>query len=144
MKTTKSIILAATILALVLNSCDKSNDPAAPVDSAASTLLQLGTWKVTMFNDSGNDETSNFLGFNLTFVSDGTVTAVKNTTTVNGIWNTGVDNNQNKFILNFGTTNPFDELNEDWGILELTPDKIRLQHVSGGNGGTDLLTFEKN
>lgn len=144
MKTTKSIILAATILALVLNSCDKSNDPAAPEDSAASTLLQPGTWKVTLFNDSGNDETSNFLGFNLTFVSDGTVTAVKNATTVNGIWNTGVDNNQNKFILNFGTTNPFDELNEDWGILELTPDKIRLQHVSGGNGGTDLLTFEKN
>jgi len=144
MKTTKSIILTAAILAIVLNSCDKSNDPADPGDSTASTLIQLGTWKVTLFNDSGNDETSNFLGYNFTFTSNGTVTAVKNATTVNGVWDTGVDNNQNKFVLNFGTTNPFDELNEDWGILELAPDKIRFQHVSGGNGGTDLLTFEKN
>jgi hypothetical protein len=144
MKTMKSIILTATLLALAMNSCNKSDDPAGPGDSTAPTILQLGTWKVALFNDSGNDETSNFLGYNFTFASNGTVNAVKNTSSINGVWDTKVDNNQNKFILDFGTTNPFNELNEDWAILELTPVKIRLQHVSGGNGGTDLLTFEKN
>jgi hypothetical protein len=39
---------------------------------------------------------------------------------------------------------PFDELNDDWHIIEETSTKIRLQDVSGGSGGTDLLTFEKN
>jgi hypothetical protein len=38
----------------------------------------------------------------------------------------------------------FEELSEDWSILSISPSKIELKHVSGGNGGTDFLTFEKN
>jgi len=47
-------------------------------------------------------------------------------------------------VLNFGNTIPFNELNDDWEILEESATKIRMQDVSGGSGGTDLLTFEKN
>ena len=36
------------------------------------------------------------------------------------------------------------DLSDDWDIVERTDTKIRLQDVSGGNGGTDYLTFEKN
>lgn len=35
-------------------------------------------------------------------------------------------------------------LSDDWDVLERTDTKIRLIDVSGGNGGTDYLTFEKN
>jgi hypothetical protein len=108
-----------------------------------STTLQSGTWRVTNFNESGVDHTSYFVGYVFDFNTNGTVVAVKDRTVVNGTWVDGNDNSTPKLILNFGTVSNFNELNEDWEILEKTATKIRLKHVSGGNGTTDLLTFEK-
>jgi hypothetical protein len=34
-------------------------------------------------------------------------------------------------------------LNDDWDILELNNSVIKLIDISGGNGGTDYLTFER-
>lgn len=49
------------------------------------------------------------------------------------------------FLISFAAPNNFAELSEDWEILSRTASKIELKHVSGGgNGGTDLLTFEMN
>ena len=36
-----------------------------------------------------------------------------------------------------------DDLTEDWEIVTRSDSKIELIHVSGGNGGTDTLTFVK-
>ena len=40
-------------------------------------------------------------------------------------------------------TNDFEDLNDDWDIVSISNNKIELTDVSGGNGGTDFLTFEK-
>jgi hypothetical protein len=48
------------------------------------------------------------------------------------------------FTISFASPDNFTELSEDWKVLSRTDSKIELKHVSGGNGGTDLLTFEKN
>ena len=48
------------------------------------------------------------------------------------------------FITSFASPAIFEDLSEDWEILSRTASKIELKYVSGGNGGTDLLTFEKN
>ena len=42
-----------------------------------------------------------------------------------------------------GKTLRIRQLSEDWEIIFLTNTKIELRHVSGGNGGADILTFEK-
>jgi hypothetical protein len=63
---------------------------------------------------------------------------------VPGTWSTGSDDSQKKLYLTFNSPPDFNELSDDWHILEETSTKIRLEDVSGGNGGTDLLTFEKN
>jgi len=144
MKETKSLVLAMAILVFGLYACEKDKSTQDPSDSSTSEIVGQGTWKITLFNDSGNEETQNFAGYNFTFNTNGTIAAVKNTSTVDGIWNTGVDDSQNKLLLDFGSTVQFSELNEDWVILGQTVSKIRLEHVSGGNGGTDLLTFEIN
>ena len=141
MKATIALLFTLTILVFGLSSCTKDKNS---TDPSTSDIVGQGAWKVTLFNDSGNDETQNFAGYNFTFNSNGTIAAVKNASTVNGTWNTGSDDSQNKLFLDFGTTLQFSELNEDWVILEQTASKIRLEHVSGGNGGTDLLTFEIN
>lgn len=48
------------------------------------------------------------------------------------------------FNIFFSSPADFSELSEDWDIISHTASKIELKHVSGGNGGIDLLTFEKN
>ncbi|MBE0636954.1 MAG: hypothetical protein IH598_00365 [Bacteroidales bacterium] len=106
-------------------------------------MVQNGNWRITTYNDSGTDETYHFTDYIFTF-NNGTMTATKGSSVVTGSYANGTDDSQKKFILNFGTTSPFDELNDDWHVIEEASAKIRLEDVSVGNGGTDLLTFEKN
>jgi predicted nucleotidyltransferase len=47
------------------------------------------------------------------------------------------------FNIAFSSPSDFEELSEDWEIISQTATKIELRHVSGGGGGTDLLTFGK-
>lgn len=47
------------------------------------------------------------------------------------------------FNIFFASPEDFSELSEDWNIISYSSNKIELIHESGGNGGTDLLTFEK-
>jgi hypothetical protein len=129
-------IIAVIILASGFSSCKK--DKTNPSD-----IIQNGNWKVTLYNDSGTDETYHFADYSFTFNSNGSVSAVKSSGTVSGNWSTGTDDSQDKLILNFGATSPFDKLNDDWHIVEKISDKIRMEDVSGGGSGTDLLTFEK-
>jgi hypothetical protein len=48
--------------------------------------------------------------------------------------------------VNIGFASPaeFADLTDDWDVAERTGTRIKLVDVSGGNGGTDYLTFEKN
>ena len=39
---------------------------------------------------------------------------------------------------------PFEEISEDWRVISRTTTKIELKHISGGDGSTDYLTFEKD
>jgi hypothetical protein len=134
-------------------------DDDSPKDSSQKTVVATitsGSWRITSFVDSGTDETSNFTGYTFTFAElnsgavSGGVTAVKGANTYTGGWNI-TDNNSDddtlndlNFFLNFATPADFTDLNEDWDIIELTDIQLKLQHISGGNGGTDLLTFQKN
>lgn len=134
-------ILSFFFIIISLISCTKSNSTSTS-DSNTSNIISSGTWIVTFYNDNGTDELYHFSGYNFTF-SNGIVTAIKNGATVSGIYNIKNDDNINKLILDFNTITPFDELNDDWHIQEITFSKIRLQDISGGNGGIDYLTFEK-
>lgn len=136
------LIFSISILAILFSSCKKDDHSATP-SSTVATTIQQGTWRITLYNDSGTDELYHFAGFNFTF-SSSSVSAVKGSTTITGTFHSHVDSNKTKFVLNFGSTVPFDELNDDWEVVERTDTRIRLQDVSGGGSGTDLVTFEKN
>ena len=140
MKKINSIL--AILFMLLIVSCS-TDDNSSSNNTNVQNIISQGTWRITQYNDSGTDELYHFTGYTFTF-SNGNITATKNTSIVTGTYSTGIDDNQNKLYLNFGSTVPFNKLNDDWHIVEETTTKIRLQDVSGGNGGTDLLTFEKN
>jgi hypothetical protein len=44
----------------------------------------------------------------------------------------------------FASPADFADLSDDWDVVSRTDSKVQLIDVSGGNGGTDYLTFEKN
>ena len=129
-------------LFVVFNSCKKDNNN--PSSTALTGILAQGTWRVTYFMDSGNNETNHFTGYTFQFNNDGSLSAVSSNHSLSGSWSDGNDDSQSKLIINFGNNPPFDDLNEDWHVTMLTSSTIKLEHISGGNGGTDLLHFEKN
>jgi hypothetical protein len=134
----KIILLSVAIIisSLLIISCSKEN-----ITNVASYVTK-GTWRVTLYQENGVSKLYYFSNYDFTF-SNSTVTATKNASTVTGTFSTKYDDSKNKLVLNFGNTSPFNQLNDDWEILEESATKIIMQDVSGGNGGTDLLTIEK-
>ena len=141
--------LTAIVLVLLLASCsNSSNDQSVPSQTVIQNNLQSDFWKITYFNDSGKDETNHFSGYTFTFGPNGTLTAIGSSTQT-GSWSI-TDSNSNDdsiddldFNIQFSLGNDFDDLSEDWSIVSQSTTRIELIHVSGGNGGTDYLTFEK-
>lgn len=113
-------------------------------DSSLVQVLTAGDWYVTNYFDDV-DETALFDGMVFNFAADGSATADDGSIITNGTWSTSSgDETMLELNLNFGTANPFDELEEDWDVLEATDNIIRLKDISGGDGITDFLTFERN
>lgn len=132
---------------LFLSAC-KKEDVKKKAD--IETNVQEGTWRVTRFIDSGDDETQNFNGYNFTFNDSGELSATNGSATHKGSWSVTDSNSDDDnpddlhFNIQFNLTNNFEDLNDDWEIISDSETKIELKDVSGGNGGTDYLTFEKN
>lgn len=140
----KKTILNLFIISILLVSCTKDDNSSTISTSSITSTITAGTWRVTYYWDTNHEETSNFSGYSFVFNSNGTVTATKAASTVTGTWSTINDDSKVKLILAFSTPADFVEISDDWHTIERTDTKIRLQDVSGGNGGTDYLTFEKN
>jgi hypothetical protein len=66
----------------------------------------------------------------------------KNSCTL-GNFNIGKTTGEIDFNIFFASPEKFSELSDDWNIVSHTATKIELIDVSGGDGDTDLLTFEK-
>ena len=112
-------------------------------DTELVAALTNGDWYVTYFFDD-TDETADFADYVFNYASDGTATAMDSSGTTNGTWSTSAgDETDLELNLNFGTLDPLDELAEDWDVLEVTNDIIRLKDLSG-DGSTDFLTFERD
>ena len=141
------------LIAFHITACDddsNSRPSNARINDVEGTATQ-GQWRITFFEDSGDNETGNFSGYIFEFDANNLLTATNGSNNYAGTWSvtddgSGDDNNNYDDIdFNIGFSNPrnFEELSEDWEIISISNTKIELRHVSGGNGGTDLLTFEK-
>ena len=138
----KQTIFTLSIFVAILVGCTNKNDDSLTTDSTNGTITQ-GTWKIGYFNDSGSDETNKFNGYSFTFGSNGTISAINGSVTQTETWSTGNDDSQLKLYLTFSDVSPFNEISDDWHVLEQTSSSIKLEDVSGGNGGTDYLNFSK-
>lgn len=137
------------IICCCFASCKNDDDNSTNTPTVIQTNLQNGDWKITSFIDSDKNETNHFNGYNFTFGNTGILTAKNSNNTVEGTWSISDSNSDDDsiddlhFNILFNVTNDFEDLNDDWDIISQTNSKIELIDVSGGNGGTDYLTFEK-
>jgi len=123
----------------LIEGCDNSTtDPVDPTE--LEQALTDGVWYVTYFFDDF-DETADFNGYEFSFFADNTAQATNGSNTVPGSWSLSGSSTPD-LILNFGDDDPFDELDEDWDIIEATNEIIRLRDESG-DGSIDYLTFER-
>ncbi len=139
-------------------SCSTSNDTNddSSSNNSSENVTQIentaesGTWRITYYYDSDHEETNNFTGYNFTFNSDGSLIAENGNSTVTGTWSVTGSNSgssssdDNHFNIFFAAPPNFEKLSDDWEIVNSSSNKIELRDVSGGNGGTDYLTFTKN
>ena len=139
MKTSLYSRYIAAFFCLIV-SCTKSDDLA----SGTQQLVTSGTWRVTLFTDSGNDETTDFTGYVFSFNNGGTLSAVKNAVTKTGSWS--VNNSSGKLIIDLGpkvdANKPLGELTDDWKILSSSSSEIRLG--DDNSASNEFLTFTKN
>ena len=145
------LLLACLACLCILVSCTNEDDsPKNNNIAEIQSIVQSGTWRITKFIDSDKDETNHFTGYNFTFKSSGVLSANNGTNNYDGIWSItdsdGDDDSQDDLDFNiiFNLTNDFEDLNDDWEILSQSSTKIELIDISGGDGETDYLTFEKN
>jgi hypothetical protein len=117
---------------------DGDSDP-----SSLANILIEGTWIVANFNDSGEDETSDYSGFSFDFQDDGSIVATRNDDTIDGTWSVFTDSGKEKLGLDFGEMVPLDEFTDDWDIQDVQNNRVELYDVSSGDGTTDVLVFEK-
>ncbi|WP_417609009.1 hypothetical protein [Owenweeksia hongkongensis] len=151
----KTVFFTFCIALFSLLSCsdDKEDDNPSGEENAAQSIqnnIQEGTWKVSRFIDSGDDETSDYDGYNFTFGPDGVLTATNGTQSYSGDWSITFSSNNDDspyeldFNIIFNLANDFEDLDDDWDINAYSTTKLELFDASGGSGDTDYLTFEKN
>lgn len=150
----KTLFLSLLFGAFLFVSCSEDDDdnstPQTNIKNVIEANVESGTWRITKFEDSGNDETNHFTGYNFTFKSSGVLNANNGTNNYDGTWSITDSSSDDDsiddldFNINFNLTNDFEELNDDWDIVSQSATKIELKDVSGGDGTTEFLTFQKN
>lgn len=151
----KFILIPALFCLFMLNvasMCSSDDNSSSTTDpTPVINTVSQGTWRITSYVDSGNNETSDFTGYNFTFGPSTVLTATNGTNTYTGSWSVNSDdsnddNPSSDLDFNITFVNPanFADLSDDWDIVSYTATTISLIDVSGGNGGTDTLVFTKN
>lgn len=145
-------LLSFSLMSSTCSSDDDDNMPNSSVQDA-TMVSQSGSWKISSFIDSGQNETNHFTGYTFTFGDNGELTATNGSNTLTGSWSitnsNSNDDSSNDSDMDFNIffpvddSNAFEDLNDDWDISSYDDNTIDLIDVSGGNGGTDTLTFTK-
>ena len=95
---------------------------------SASPRVTQGAWKVNLFIDAQNDETTVYNGYSITFEPTGKINAVKNGKKVTGNW--AEDEILKRITINLDTKDPaLLKLNDYWNISNITNSGLSFQNA---------------
>lgn len=127
------MLLCLVFLVNVASMCSNDDDSSSSVNqTTVVNTVSSGTWRITLYNDSGTIKTNQFTGYNFTFGPSNVLTATNGTQTYTGIWSVTDSNSNDDSIddldFNIAFTAPanFLELTDDWDIQSRTDTKIEL------------------
>lgn len=112
-------------------SCSKENAAPVPLQQSASTVDALnvtpGTYIVSKFIDTGDDETSQFNGYSFVFRSGGTLVArTRSGSIFTGSWK--LNSAQTRMTISISGTKALKDLDDDnWQVVKITSLRISLQ-----------------
>lgn len=117
----KGILLLALLLMVSIGGCVNQ-------DGDITDTLTNGTWRVSYFIASYDEQTSRFRGYVFTFMTDGTVSVVRPGLPVaHGTWNE-FDNNT-RFDLNFSDPGLLEKLDDSWVVDDIQDDEVLLHEL---------------
>ncbi len=131
-----SILLFAIKCSVILYfaACTGINKYSTAVSATPHVIK--GAWKVNLFTEAKNDETTAFAGYKLTFEPTGKIIASKNGKEVTGNWSE--DDILKRITINLVTEDPaLTKLNDYWNISSIT--KSGLSFQSDENASTGCL-----
>lgn len=150
MKREKFYTAIFLMMSLWFVACETSDDEMGTseidVMDVQATVIS-GTWIITLFEEEGLDETSDFSGFSFTFNEGGVLRADSGDNSISGAWSITSDDDDSQedidFNLFFSSPTNFAELSEDWDIVSYSDTRIELRDVSDDDSTIDRLVFEK-
>lgn len=138
------ILLAATLF--LLPACKKvqKNDQTY---QEVESYLKSGSWHVSKFLDSGNDESARFEGYTFHFNNDGYVVASDGNYSSTGTWKLSPSATGNPDDLTLTTVFHsgvyFEKLTKDWSFVSHSSMKCEMKEKSNDSVHIDYLTLEK-
>ena len=114
-------------------------------DNQGDSLIH-SDWYISQYIHEGRDETSVFQGYQFDFSDQKQLTAKKGSSVITGTWNLITDSGRQKLIITMNVSDGyFEEISEDWVVIEKTDKLIRLEDLSGSsaNNQKDFLNFSR-
>lgn len=106
---------------------------------SATPHVTKGSWKINLFTESKNDQTTAFEGYTLTFEPTGKIIANKNGEIITGNWYE--DDIIKKIKINLDTKDPaLAKLNDYWNIADISNSGLDLQNSQNPSTGRLQLT----
>ncbi|WP_026450178.1 hypothetical protein [Aequorivita capsosiphonis] len=137
-------VLLAIVVFASCSSDDDSGDAYTSEFEQIKTTLPQGQWKISTLISNEADHTSDFESFVFTFNEDGTVDGETDLFSETGNWTyDNTSSTSEKLVLEFGETEPFPQISDDWHIISVSTSKVELSDDDNASGGTELLTFTK-
>ena len=135
----KPILLFAIKCSLILYfaACTSINKYTATV--SATPHITNGTWKVNLFIESQNDNTTAFNGCTFTFEPSGKIIAVKNGQQITGNW--AEDDISKKLTISLNTKDAaLAKLSDYWTISSVSNAGLSFQNTKNPSGGWLQIT----
>lgn len=113
--------------------CQKSDTP------ENITPLNTGQWRTFLFSNEGTDLSADLALAVFSFRKDGSLIIVKPGAADTGIYTIRKIDNKNIVLIQMKDKPVITLLNKDWEMLELNPERVRMQNTVGNK--TSLLTL---
>lgn len=121
--------------------CLAALNPGPDPDLIFEEIIVQGTWYVSYFFRD-EEQTEDYAGYDFDFDSGGIILVTGGDNLIHGNWTT-FQEDELEIDMAYNTT-AFDELSEDWTVVEFTETLIKLQKVSGGGDDIRWLHFTRN